>query len=45
MNFPPRGIGMKTIDLGDDKNNKFLNINTQEEYKIAKKNLHKLRND
>ncbi len=38
-------IGIKTIDLGDDKNNKFLNINTQEEYKIAKKNLHKLRDD
>ncbi len=38
-------IGIKTIDLGDDNNNKFLNINTQEEYKIAKKNLHKLRDD
>ncbi len=38
-------IGIKTIDLGYDKNNKFLNINTQEEYKIAKKNLHKLRDD
>ena len=38
-------IGKKIIDLGYDKNNKFLNINTQEEYKIAKKNLHKLRDD
>ena len=38
-------IGMKIIDLGEDINNNFLNINTQDEYKIAKKNLDKLKND
>ena len=38
-------IGTKLIDLGEDINNNFLNINTQDEYKIAKKNLDKLKND
>ena len=38
-------IGVKTIDISNKKFDKFLNINTQEEYKIAKKNLDKLNDD
>ena len=38
-------IGVKTINISHGKFDKFLNINTQEEYKIAKKNLEKLNND
>tara|TARA_Y100000590_G_scaffold370249_1_gene431965 strand:+ start:177 stop:800 length:624 start_codon:yes stop_codon:yes gene_type:complete len=38
-------IGVKTIDITHEKFDKFLNINTQEEYKIAEKNLDKLNND
>ena len=38
-------IGVKTIDISNKKFDKFLNINTQEEYKIAKKNLDKLNYD
>ncbi len=38
-------IGVKSIDITHEKFDKFLNINTQEEYKIAEKNLDKLKND
>ena len=38
-------IGVKSIDISHEKFDKFLNINTREEYKIAEKNLDKINND
>ena len=38
-------IGVKTFDLNDEKFDKFLNINTEKEFKIAEKNLDKLNDD
>ena len=38
-------IGVKTIEVSNEKFDKFLNINTQKEYEIAKKNIDKLKDD
>ena len=38
-------MNAKTINLNSDKFDKFLNINTKDEFEIAKKNLNKLKND
>ena len=38
-------IGYENININEEKFDKFLNINTEKEYEIAKKNLNKLKDD
>ena len=38
-------IGVNSIEIKNEKFDKFLNINTEKEYEIAKKNLNKLKDD
>ena len=38
-------IGVNSIEIKNEKFDKFLNINTEKEYEIAKKNLIKLKDD
>ena len=38
-------MNVKTINLNSDKFDKFLNINTKDEFELAKKHFNKSKND